>query len=316
MFPKRLEVKKRWIVAIKRLQAVGSDELWQPTPTSVVCYQHFLPSDYNLISYHGLPYQRKFLRKEAVPSKFPWTWSTKTSASHMTTPIELPKVQDECELGSIEYATQAGALPADLPSIERFQKNEEWCKKLAESLQRQNPTTKLFKFHSHLQDHSNDEAYGQIREGGKLKLRKNAVSTKFQHCLPKFQCKSPSHNSKCTIVGPESSTQSFVVLRDHSYSSTVPYSAKGKSRCKSKRKKIFLDSVVNCSSVTSFIAHEESLPVDTVRVKSEPLEPTDDETEETVKKFHFQENWLSYELKTEIKEEPSSPTHTDYLFCT
>ena len=44
-FPKERDLKKKWIVAIKRV-ANKHDKAWHPSENAVVCYKHFLPSDY------------------------------------------------------------------------------------------------------------------------------------------------------------------------------------------------------------------------------------------------------------------------------
>ncbi|KAG1681812.1 hypothetical protein GQR58_011609 [Nymphon striatum] len=148
------------------------------------------------------------------------------------------------------------------------------------------------------QDYSSDETDGKIQKSSKLKPKKNAIPTK---CHRK--------RLRDSIVGPETKNQSFVVQHDPS---TVPYSDKtNQVTCTRKRKKFSLDSLLSGSPIYGDNSHKESVPDDTVRVKSEPLEPTNDETEEPVENVHFPENWLSCELRTEVKEEPSSPCIPD-----
>ena len=50
-FPSDNERRKKWVIAIKRVDE--KKNLWMPTATSVVCYDHFLPSDYILYNTYG-----------------------------------------------------------------------------------------------------------------------------------------------------------------------------------------------------------------------------------------------------------------------
>lgn len=50
-FPKDDALRKLWIIAIKRDQKPG--KLWQPSPSSVVCFQHFESTDYIKETTHG-----------------------------------------------------------------------------------------------------------------------------------------------------------------------------------------------------------------------------------------------------------------------
>ena len=52
MFPRDEGRKKLWIIAIKRLGEDGK-KLWQPSNTSLVCGDHFLPDDYIATTYYG-----------------------------------------------------------------------------------------------------------------------------------------------------------------------------------------------------------------------------------------------------------------------
>lgn len=51
-FPKDDTLKKLWVIAIKRDQKRG--KLWEPTPFSVVCREHFNTSDYIQITTYGI----------------------------------------------------------------------------------------------------------------------------------------------------------------------------------------------------------------------------------------------------------------------
>ncbi len=45
-FPAEAELRRRWIVAIKRIDPV-TKKLWQPSKLAVVCSSHFTAEDYN-----------------------------------------------------------------------------------------------------------------------------------------------------------------------------------------------------------------------------------------------------------------------------
>ncbi|XP_023952526.1 uncharacterized protein LOC112056341 [Bicyclus anynana] len=65
-FPKNEKILKRWLQALCR-------EKSSITVNSRLCGKHFLESDYETYSkYTGFPNLRKVLKKEAVPSIFPW----------------------------------------------------------------------------------------------------------------------------------------------------------------------------------------------------------------------------------------------------
>lgn len=62
MFPKEPARRQRWAVAIRRSGPRG--ELWQPTPSSVLCSSHFAEECFNRSGYIVR------LRSDAVPSVF------------------------------------------------------------------------------------------------------------------------------------------------------------------------------------------------------------------------------------------------------
>jgi hypothetical protein len=62
-FPADEVRKKRWIVAIRRLDN-ETKQLWEPYNGAVVCSEHFHPSDFSF------KWGRKTLRPDAVPSIF------------------------------------------------------------------------------------------------------------------------------------------------------------------------------------------------------------------------------------------------------
>ena len=45
-FPKELDRRKLWTIAVRRAN-------WQPTATSVVCFRHFTPDDYQATTVYG-----------------------------------------------------------------------------------------------------------------------------------------------------------------------------------------------------------------------------------------------------------------------
>ena len=65
LFPKDDKVHSQWITAIKRA-VPGKDSILQPTPTSVVCCDHFKSDDYK----ETLMGSRKRLLPSAIPSVF------------------------------------------------------------------------------------------------------------------------------------------------------------------------------------------------------------------------------------------------------
>jgi len=52
-FPKDPGLRKAWVVAIRRNDADNKSRLWTPTATSLVCADHFLPSDYQHLTKTG-----------------------------------------------------------------------------------------------------------------------------------------------------------------------------------------------------------------------------------------------------------------------
>lgn len=48
-FPKDEVIRKKWVIAIKRLSNKPSKtKLWMPSDKDVVCYDHFEPTDYKI----------------------------------------------------------------------------------------------------------------------------------------------------------------------------------------------------------------------------------------------------------------------------
>lgn len=45
-FPAKTELGQQWIVAIRRENARVKGKPWKPTRHSIVCYEHFQPTDY------------------------------------------------------------------------------------------------------------------------------------------------------------------------------------------------------------------------------------------------------------------------------
>lgn len=76
-FPfKRPEILKLWIRAIRR-------ENWNPSKTSRLCGEHFLPSDYQDIPGS----KRKVLKLDAVPSVFNFPKHLKTVTKPRKEPV-------------------------------------------------------------------------------------------------------------------------------------------------------------------------------------------------------------------------------------
>ncbi|XP_070184167.1 uncharacterized protein [Littorina saxatilis] len=72
LFPKDPNRRKQWETAVKREEEKKN---WKATNCSIVCKEHFLPSDYHASDFgtDGLPRKQKYLKKTAVPSIFHWT---------------------------------------------------------------------------------------------------------------------------------------------------------------------------------------------------------------------------------------------------
>ncbi|CAC5390638.1 unnamed protein product [Mytilus coruscus] len=79
VFPKYEKLKKKWIKAIRR----NSDKkkYWKPSKSSVVCRSHFKPTYFISETSRGTETLVKRLKKEAVPSVFPWTKSFASPSS-------------------------------------------------------------------------------------------------------------------------------------------------------------------------------------------------------------------------------------------
>ena len=65
-FPRGGELRKQWIISIKRVERGNKGKLWQPSAHSVVCHCHFLPTDYR----ETLLGECRRLKPDAVPSVF------------------------------------------------------------------------------------------------------------------------------------------------------------------------------------------------------------------------------------------------------
>lgn len=76
-FPTDPEIKKRWILAIKRVRLDNRKQIWVPSSTDYVCSMHFKPSDYSSTSV------RVRLLPTSVPSVFPHSTEAPTT-SHRT----------------------------------------------------------------------------------------------------------------------------------------------------------------------------------------------------------------------------------------
>ena len=50
----RASVRQQWIVAIQRADNESKHKMWEPKKPSVVCSDHFQPSDYHQETYYGM----------------------------------------------------------------------------------------------------------------------------------------------------------------------------------------------------------------------------------------------------------------------
>jgi len=69
-FPKDPILCKKWQIAIRR--QTSDKKLWEPTKHSVVCAEHFQPSDFYQPKFLYGEKRRKLLKKDVVPSIFPF----------------------------------------------------------------------------------------------------------------------------------------------------------------------------------------------------------------------------------------------------
>ncbi|XP_043190669.1 uncharacterized protein LOC122364408 [Amphibalanus amphitrite] len=72
--PREEKLRKTWLVKIRR-EGSKRGSVWKPSASSVVCRKHFTPNDYMEPSWTSkmAGIVRKQLKKDAVPSIFPWT---------------------------------------------------------------------------------------------------------------------------------------------------------------------------------------------------------------------------------------------------
>lgn len=64
-------MKKKWIIASKRVKLDNKTKIWEPGPSDLVCSAHFVSSDYSRTG------NRCRLLASAVPSKFPFKGGSK-----------------------------------------------------------------------------------------------------------------------------------------------------------------------------------------------------------------------------------------------
>ena len=70
LFPKEKDLRKKWQVAIKREN--DRKNLWKPSAHSVVCFKHFRLSDFHEPKVTYGEKRRNVLKRDAVPSIFPF----------------------------------------------------------------------------------------------------------------------------------------------------------------------------------------------------------------------------------------------------
>ncbi|XP_014681283.1 PREDICTED: uncharacterized protein LOC106820842 [Priapulus caudatus] len=71
-FPKSIELRKRWLQAIKRL-ADDKKAIWEPGQAARVCHGHFDDNDYHSANYYGGKPLNRRLKADAVPHLFGWS---------------------------------------------------------------------------------------------------------------------------------------------------------------------------------------------------------------------------------------------------
>jgi len=53
LFPKNEQLKREWLNAIKRSSSDQKHKEWAPNKSSIVCYEHFIESDYTSMTSFG-----------------------------------------------------------------------------------------------------------------------------------------------------------------------------------------------------------------------------------------------------------------------
>ena len=121
-FPSEPKLRLKWKIAIKR-------ENWDPSTYSVVCADHFVADDYRetlAASCSRNLSVRRYLKKEAVPSVFPWgtdifdpnseSKSLNEVPNHLSEDNNQDDIMEDLPLENRqEYRTEAEVTPAPMP---------------------------------------------------------------------------------------------------------------------------------------------------------------------------------------------------------
>jgi hypothetical protein len=99
-FPKDPILRKKWQVAIRR--QTSRKKLWKPTNRSVVCAKHFQESDFYQPKFLYGEKRRRLLKKEAIPSVFPFATEDQPKSAQARTERYLKR-------NELSTTDQAGA---------------------------------------------------------------------------------------------------------------------------------------------------------------------------------------------------------------
>ncbi len=107
-FPKDPILLKKWQVAIRR-QTSGK-KLWKPKNSSVVCAKHFQESDFYKPKVLYGEKRRRLLKKEAIPSIFPFSTTNQSESAAARTGVNfinilLAPFSLNSDLGSFSLVT-------------------------------------------------------------------------------------------------------------------------------------------------------------------------------------------------------------------
>ena len=78
-FPSEKISRQKWIFSMKRKD-------FEPLKSSVVCSEHFKPTDYDTLGQDGKPLKNKWLKKNAIPTIF-----TSGLPPHLQAPEKKPR---------------------------------------------------------------------------------------------------------------------------------------------------------------------------------------------------------------------------------
>ena len=143
-FPKDPILCKKWQVAIRR--QTSRKKLWKPTKNSVVCVKHFQESDFYQPKFLYGEKRRRLLKKEAIPSVFPFAATDQSRSvvarterylkrSELATNETVNNDNPYLELGATEEVSAEVSAEAD----DQEQTQEQQQQEQEQGLQQQQP---------------------------------------------------------------------------------------------------------------------------------------------------------------------------------